>query len=65
MSSDIVCPPCDEGHRHAFDDDWPFLALDVSGLASGSRLGDPCVWCEHEKCGACPLPRAALRVVQS
>lgn len=56
-----ACPPCDDGIRpgattdgHQYDDDWPFMDDDLRFLAPGSRVGDPCVWCDHEKCANCP-----------
>lgn len=48
------CPPCDDPLGHQYDDDRYSL---LYGLDDWSRLGDPCIWCDHEKCKACPPPR--------
>lgn len=35
---------------HLYDDDWPWPdQADMRPLAPGSRAGDPCIWCAHEK----------------
>lgn len=35
---------------HLYDDDWPWPdQTDMRALAPGSRVGDPCIWCDHEK----------------
>ncbi len=55
------CPPCDDGHQHEYDDDAPFDADDIRAyfrsIGNASSFGDPCVWCDHQKCGVCPPPR--------
>ena len=59
-----ACPPCaiDAPHKqHEYDDDYPFESVfelqdHLRNTSPGSRLGDPCVWCDHEKCPECPPP---------
>lgn len=55
------CPPCAADHQHEYDDDRPFdndWTRDYFRLIGDeSRLGDPCVWCDHQKCAGCPAPR--------
>ena len=54
------CPGCEHENGHQYDDDHPFdndwTREYFQSIGSGSRVGDPCVWCDHEKCAACPAP---------
>jgi hypothetical protein len=35
---------------HLYDDDWPWPEQAVwRALAPGSSVGDPCIWCDHDK----------------
>ncbi len=54
-SQQTVCPPCEEPEGHQYDDDRTNLLYGWPG--PWARLGDPCMWCDHEKCAACPPPR--------
>ena len=49
------CPPCDDPLGHQYDDDRTNLLYEFDG--PWAKVGDPCMWCAHEKCEACPPPR--------
>jgi hypothetical protein len=49
-----TCPPCEAPEGHQYDDDRFSL---LYGLTDWSRIGDPCIWCDHAKCEGCPPPR--------
>lgn len=50
----VACPPCEDAEGHQYDDDRHSL---LYGLTDWSKVGDPCMWCAHEKCPRCPPPR--------
>lgn len=50
------CPPCDDPLGHQYDDDRTALLYEFPD-GPWSNVGDPCIWCDHEKCEACPPPR--------
>lgn len=49
-----VCPSCEDPEGHQYDDDMTAIKWGWDDVA---QIGDPCVWCDHEKCAACPPPR--------
>lgn len=66
------CPPCAPGAphgQHEYDDDKPFeddgIRAYFRSLGDKSQTGDPCVWCDHNKCCCCPPPRPIKETVDA
>lgn len=58
----LPCPPCEDAAGHQYDDDRHCILYGIDG--PWSKIGDPCMWCDHEKCEGCGPPRGASFAVE-